>query len=60
MTTFAEKTVVSPVQDTAERPQPDTFNYQDQKSLEFDFDSHFHLILKALDFEQAQLQVVHH
>ena len=58
MTSFAEKTTVSPVKDTVERPQPDAYNYQDQEKFEFDFNSHIHLVLKALDFEAAQLQAV--
>lgn len=56
MTTFAEKTTVSPANDSVVRPQPDAYIYQDEEKTEFDFDSHFHLVLKALDFEQAQLQ----
>ena len=56
MNTFAEKIIVSAVTDGTEATQADAFEYQNAQEKEYDFDSHIHLITKALDYEQAQIQ----
>ncbi|MCB9231754.1 MAG: hypothetical protein H6581_08825 [Bacteroidia bacterium] len=58
MTTFAENIIVSSVTDGAEISKPDAFEYQNVQEKEYDFDSHIHLIMKALDYEQAQIQAI--
>lgn len=57
MTTFAEKAVISSVPDTKEASQADAYEYTQTKEKEWDFESHIHLILKALDFERPQLKL---